>query len=265
MPDANAFSNTLIFSETVVWQQIMVEVVCVMWKIRELKRKGRKAVTGNYRKSVLAALVIVMIGQLGLGANWIWILELSPQKVFDKVGVIINEVTVSMATLVLLFIIAVSVIVLIVASISIFLINPIEVGTCKFFVENAKEPAEAKYLKYAFSRENYVKVVDTMLIRSIIFFFSFLLFTIPGIVKCYEYCMVPYLLADRPELDRKQIFQLSKEMMHGQKWKCFLLDLSFLLWYVLELLSCNIVGAVWGVPYRRAVKAELYLMLKEGR
>lgn len=46
-------------------------------------------------------------------------------------------------------------------------------------------------------------------------------FVIPGIVKAYEYMMIPYLLADNPQMTKEQAFAESKRMMQGQKWKAF--------------------------------------------
>ena len=89
-----------------------------------------------------------------------------------------------------------------------------------------------------------------------------MLFVIPGIIKGYEYRMVSYILADQPELSRKEAFQLSKQMMKGQKWNAFVLDLSFIGWYLLCLVTCGIAGIFYVYPYVFATDAELYLALK---
>lgn len=46
-----------------------------------------------------------------------------------------------------------------------------------------------------------------------------LLLVVPGIVKHYEYLMVPYIIAENPAMDYKEAFQISKQMMDGEKWK----------------------------------------------
>jgi uncharacterized membrane protein len=51
---------------------------------------------------------------------------------------------------------------------------------------------------------------------------------------------------------------ISKKMMYGNKWNVFVLDLSFILWDFLSLLTLGIAGIVWVVPYKCATKAELY-------
>ena len=64
-----------------------------------------------------------------------------------------------------------------------------------------------------------------------------LLLVVPGIVKHYEYLMVPYIIAENPAMDYKEAFQISKQMMDGEKMEAFIMDLSFLGWYLLT--SCN--------------------------
>ena len=51
-------------------------------------------------------------------------------------------------------------------------------------------------------------------------------------------------------------------MTYGNKWKIFILDISFIGWYILGLLCC-FIGVIFVKPYVVATKAELYLKLKE--
>ena len=85
-----------------------------------------------------------------------------------------------------------------------------------------------------------------------------LLFIIPGIVKSYEYMMIPYLLAEHPEMTRQEAFAESKQMMDGNKWDAFVLDLSFIGWFILEKISFGLAGLFFVRPYYETVFAELY-------
>ena len=49
--------------------------------------------------------------------------------------------------------------------------------------------------------------------------------------------MIPYILAENPKIQRKKAFKLSKKMMKGNKWKTFILDLSFLGWELLSIFT----------------------------
>ena len=74
--------------------------------------------------------------------------------------------------------------------------------------------------------------------------------------------MVPYILGEQPDLDRERIFELSKTMMYGNKWKAFVLDLSFLGWYLLNGITLGILGIFYLNPYVEQTGAALYQTLK---
>ena len=81
-------------------------------------------------------------------------------------------------------------------------------------------------------------------------------------VGCYSYMMVPYIVNDESDLSPKEVIDRSKEMMKGNKWRAFLLDLSFIGWAILSALTAGLVGTFYSEPYRRSAKAALYLELK---
>ena len=138
-----------------------------------------------------------------------------------------------------------------------FLINPLEVGCRRFFVRNLHGPAEVKEAAFGYDH-NYKNIVKTMFCRDIYLILWTLLFIIPGIIKSYEYRMIPYLLADHPEMTRKEAFAKSRELMRGQKWKTFVLDLSFILWDLLSLLTLGLLDIFYVGPYKHMTSAALY-------
>ena len=75
--------------------------------------------------------------------------------------------------------------------------------------------------------------------------------------------MIPYILAENPTIDRKEAFALSKQMMMGNKWKTFILDLSFFGWNLLSVLTFGLLSVFYVNPYNSATIAELYVSLKE--
>ena len=91
-----------------------------------------------------------------------------------------------------------------------------------------------------------------------------LLFAIPGIIKGYAYRLVPFILADNPDMDPDDAITFSREMMNGQKFDAFVLDLSFILWWLLSGITFNIAGILYVFPYIYATDAELYLAIKNG-
>lgn len=145
----------------------------------------------------------------------------------------------------------------------IFVFQPLEVGGCRFFIENAYEMPRVEKIFIAFKNRHYGKVVLTLFLRGLYIFLWTLLLVIPGIIKSYEYRMIPYLLADCPEMSRKDAFRISKEMMQGQKMNAFILDLSFIGWYILSIVTCGILEIFYVAPYVNATNAELFLTLRE--
>ena len=83
---------------------------------------------------------------------------------------------------------------------------------------------------------------------------------IPYFVKYYEYSMIPYLLAEYPEMTAEEAFAGSKELTKGYKWELFVLDLSFLGWVLLGTLALGI-GTYFVLPYVEATFAEAYITL----
>lgn len=143
--------------------------------------------------------------------------------------------------------------------INIFLVNVLIVGLAKYFVEGEKGNVSKKYLFYYFNKDTYLDVVEIMFITTIKKFLWSLLFLIPGIVKSYEYYFIPYLIVDG--FDKDEIFNKTKEMTFNKKWDLFVLDLSFLGWYLLGALLFGI-GVVFVTPYHENVKFQAYNSLK---
>lgn len=86
---------------------------------------------------------------------------------------------------------------------------------------------------------------------------------IPGIVKSYEYKMIPYILAENPGLSMSRVFELSREMTMNEKMDMFVLNLSFIPWFILSACTCGLAGIFWVNPYMSATEAELYAVLRQ--
>lgn len=151
----------------------------------------------------------------------------------------------------------------IVLVIDVFVANPLEVGIRRFFTQNLNQAAGVKEITYAFD-SNYKNIAKTMFYRDLYTFLWSLLFIIPGIVKAYEYRMIPYLLAENPQMSKEDAFAASKQMMNGQKWRTFVLDLSFFGWILLSGLTCGILSIFYVNPYMFSTEAALYERLRYG-
>lgn len=151
---------------------------------------------------------------------------------------------------------------LIAIPLEILVFNPLYVGCKRFYLKNLKEDAQVREICYAFDN-GYKNTVKTMFFRELYTLLWCLLLFIPGIIKSYEYSMIPYILAEHPDMPRKEVFALSKKMMDGNKWRAFLLDLSFFGWLILDALTLGILGIFYLNPYMEQTGAALYEKLKE--
>ena len=110
---------------------------------------------------------------------------------------------------------------------------------------------------------NYANGIITMLLRTVFTALWTLLLIIPGIIKSYEYRMIPYILAENPDLEWREVFSISRRMMDGEKWNAFILDLSFLGWAFLSAITLGLVGIFYVNPYKGLTDAALYMALRE--
>lgn len=85
---------------------------------------------------------------------------------------------------------------------------------------------------------------------------------IGGVIKYYEYRMIPFILAENPKISRRDAFFLSRQLMQHSKWKLFKMHVSFIGWKLLSLLTFGILDLVFVNPYMSASEAELYLTLR---
>ncbi len=99
--------------------------------------------------------------------------------------------------------------------------------------------------------------IAVYLLQGIFCFLWSLLCIVPGIVKYYSYAMAPFILADHPEMDAIEIIDESRAMMEGHKWELFCLDLSFIGWWILCILTWGI-GSLWLSPYMGCARAQFY-------
>ena len=109
---------------------------------------------------------------------------------------------------------------------------------------------------------DYSRMLTTGLLMAVYTFLWSLLLCVPGIIKGLSYSMTPYILKDNPELKNNGAIELSMAMMNGRKMQLFLLQLSFIGWAFLCILTLCI-GLFWLVPYMEATMAAFYEEVKE--
>lgn len=140
---------------------------------------------------------------------------------------------------------------------------PIEIGKNNFFMGIREREKTIGTLIFIYKSGQLKNTIFTMFMKELFQFLWSLLFIIPGIIKSYEYRMIPYILSENPEISRQRAFEISKRMMMGNKWNTFVLDLSFLGWLILSIFTIGLLGIFYVNPYVQSTNAELYAYLRE--
>ncbi|MCQ2413974.1 MAG: DUF975 family protein [Clostridia bacterium] len=142
-------------------------------------------------------------------------------------------------------------------------VGPLSYGLARLTVNRVRHPEEDVKLEQLFSgfTENFGATVLLGLLQNLFIFFWSLLLVIPGIVKSYSYSMASFIQQDAEDKDWKVCIDASRKMMKGHKWELFVLDLSFLGWYILGAL-CFGIGVFFVAPYHELARANFYEALK---
>lgn len=270
----------------------------MIWTRRELKEQAKEALHRNYWKIVLVTALLFLLGceaggfsvstksfNTGSGnatnaeqaaeiekgiitvkeeqrsGEWIGQIigngDAEPEnfEIDFFEGVLLGIIALAIFMVVFLILFAV------ILAVDIFLVNPFEVGGKRFMRMSVEGTAQVKEIAYGFDH-SYKNVVKVLFYRELYVFLWALLFIIPGIVKMYQYFMVPYILTEYPDMEYKEVLQLSRDMMEGNKWKTFVLGLSFILWDILGALTLGILEIFYVNPYRSLTYAALYCKLR---
>lgn len=230
-----------------------------MWNRQELKARGKDAFKRNYWPCVGVAFILgILTASSGSSARGGSDNGESLKNVFQNAS---DSMGISVGALIGIIVGIIGVGLVIGLVVSWFVKNPFEVGCRSFFLKNTMENATFGCVMDGF-RGNYGRVVVTMLLRDLLIFAGTLLFVIPGIILTYSFRMVPYILAENPNVEATESLKMSREMMQGNKWNAFVLDLSFLGWILLTICTCGILGIFYVNPYIYATDAELYQAIK---
>lgn len=100
-----------------------------------------------------------------------------------------------------------------------------------------------------------------LIVYLLLLFIALAVYMLVVMNRMYAYLYIPFLLVDQPQLSYREVMNMSKKMTDGQKGSMFLLDLSFIGWWLLVLLSCGILSSAL-VPYILTTRAEMYFARK---
>lgn len=237
-----------------------------MWTREELKSNAKLALNANYWYAVLVSFITVAIAGVGGGGSAGGTNSTDFTNSVNSMKDSSSGISAGLIIGIMLLVFSVILIGMIFATLfQAFLTNPIMVGSQRFFLNCGyvnKKPT-INDLGVAFKKTKYKSVVLGMFLKTLFQSLWGLLLIVPGIIKGYEYRMIQFLLAENPEMNYKDAFEASKLMMDGEKWNAFVLDLSFLGWNILSLITCGLLGIFYVTPYQQLTNAQLYTVLRK--
>lgn len=230
-----------------------------MWTRAQLKTEAKAKLVNFYWPAVLISFIVTVFAEGGGSVKNIFQYKGDYNKVTkpSELEAFFSAIDYTIVTLVF----GIALMVFILAGLyTVFVGNILKMNENRFYLCNRDYKASLSEIVYGFTNGHYLNCVKILFIKELKLFLWSLLLVIPGIIKHYEYYMISSLLAENPQLSTQRAFELSREMMRGQKWNTFVLELSFILWALLGLVTC--VGHFFIAPYIKATEMELYTVLK---
>ncbi len=228
----------------------------------DFRYSARETLRGKWLIAVLAGVIASLLG--GLGSKGVDIklnidlsdpnvsLEYAGQTFFTTNGGLNDHLGLFIAGSAVYIILAA----IVLAIVYYILGSVVEVGYAKFNLELA-DRTETKVETLFTYFYNWKTTSAARFLQSLYILLWSFLFIIPGIIASYSYAMTSYILADHPELTAGEAIARSKEMMDGNRFRLFCLQMSFIGWAILCAFTFGI-GNLWLTPYRQAAEAAFY-------
>ena len=195
----------------------------------ELKGRAKEQLRGNWAVAIGTVLVSNIILQVEMG-----------YKVASKLGMDGLSYSLDLITL--------------------LLGGVISVGLCRFLLDMATKRREPRF-NTLFSRFNiYLKTLGLNILITLAVLVGCLLFIVPGIIVSLMFSQAFYILSEDPSKSITQCINESVKLMNGHKWDLFYLNLTFIGWWLVSILTLGI-AALWVAPYQKLTEANFYLDL----
>ncbi len=136
----------------------------------------------------------------------------------------------------------------------------ISVGLCRFLLDMATKRREPRFNTLFSSFNIYLKTLGLNILITLAVLAGTLLFIVPGIIVSLMFSQAFYILSEDPSKSITQCINESVNLMSGHKWELFYLNLTFIGWWLLSLVTLGI-AALWVAPYQKLTEANFYLDL----
>ena len=157
------------------------------------------------------------------------------------------------------------VLVLILLAVNIFVRNIFVVGRARYFLEQRRyydTRVDTLLHVYRYGKtKNVARIMFLRYLYQLMWNFTI----IGGVIKGYEYSMIPYILAENPTIGARECFRLSKEMTRGNKRKMFANDGVYAIGFILSSFTYNLLATFLISPLRECAYADMYMELRQAQ
>jgi len=223
---------------------------------KTIRSRARAHLSGNWGVSIAIAVVASLLGGLITGSSFLPSLDAEAaaalpflQEIADSInqGWTIGNVTLNLRSGIF--------------GLAAFLIGGVlQLGYADFLLKQ-HDGEEANFNDLFSKFDWFATGFAQRFLRNLYIALWSLLFIIPGIIKGYSYAMTPFILAEHPDLTASQAIRFSEDLMDGHKADLFILELSFIGWDLLAVLTLNL-GHIALNPYKNAAHAAFYRQLQ---
>ncbi|MBO4434033.1 MAG: DUF975 family protein [Bacteroidales bacterium] len=224
-----------------------------MKSISQNKREARESLRGNWAPCVLAMALYIVVTMVCMSPSYMYQLlhptfsqdlayAAQTNNITDMIGIYGGMSRMSSIGSLL----------------QILILNAVTVGFMGAFLKFYREKDTAvagNMFNMAF--KDYGHKILGMFLMGLFIFLWTLLLIIPGIIKSFSYAMTPYILNEYPNVGVNDSIDISRKMMKGHKLDLFLLELSFIGWILLSILTLGI-GLLWLGPYMQTSMSIFY-------
>ncbi len=216
---------------------------------KEIRRQARAHLQGNWGLSIGVAVVACLLGGLLTGMSFIPEISYWKQLNFSETREIIEGVRIGFKNGIL--------------GLAAFIVGGVvQLGYARFLLrQHDGKPTEFNDLFSQFDR--FGTGFAQHFLRSLYTLLWSLLLIIPGIIAALSYAMTPFILEEHPDLTASEAIRRSKELMRGHKTDLFILELTFIGWSLLCILTLNL-GHIALNPYKNAAYAVFYREITRG-
>jgi len=148
--------------------------------------------------------------------------------------------------------------------INILLGGVITLGISKFVLNIATNKEEASFNDLFSGFNIYLKTLGLWIVMGVCIGISTLCLIVPGIIVSLMFSQAFFILCENNEKSIKECLEESSEIMKGNKAELFVLELSFIGWWLLAGITFGI-GALFVYPYQQITCANFYLAIRNRR